>query len=57
MIKSSFKKKENVTTKDANYFYFGSHDLDGIFNNHFMRGTIMLIEEDYPTKHYLSLLR
>jgi len=57
MIKSSFKKKDTSNTKDSNYFHFGNRDLDGIFNNQFMRGTLVLLEEDYPTKHYLSLLR
>jgi hypothetical protein len=57
ITKSSFKKKENVATKDANYFFFGHPDLDYIFNNQFMRGTITLFEEDDPTKHFLSFLR
>jgi len=56
-MKSSFKKKDTSATKDSNYFHFGNHDLDGIFNNQFMRGTLILLEEDYPTKHYLSFLR
>lgn len=57
MQKSSFKKKETTVVKDANYLYFGLSDLDYLFNNQYMRGTITLIEEDSPTRHYLSFLR
>jgi len=58
MIKSSFKKKDTTAVpKDTNRYFFGCPDLDNIFNNELLKATLFLIEEDTPTKHFISLIR
>ena len=57
MIKSSFKKKDTALPKDTNRYYFGCPDLDAIFNNELLKGTLFLVEEDTQTRHFVSLLR
>ena len=55
---SSFKKKEKPGAQDdTNKAQFGHPELDAIFGNAIKKGTLILLEEDYPTSMYISLCR
>lgn len=58
MIKSSFVKSEKGKAKeDVNRAYFGHAELDGVLGNSLRKGTLILVEEDYPTSMHVSLNR
>lgn len=57
-MQSTFVKSDKTKAKeDLNKAFFGHPELDGVFNNSLKKGTLILIEEDFPTCMHVSLNR
>lgn len=56
-MKTTFKRKQNLTSADNNKIFFGHAQLDAILANNLKKGTLIVLEEDFPTSLYQQLLR